>query len=242
MAKYLDIAKELKRQIYAGKYTVDKPLPNQKDLAAKFNTSRVTVQKVLEVLSNEGLIYTRQGSGTYVKKNVMTLSNFDATIDQYVGATAINAQDGHPLTSKILHFELRLPNESEQAKLNIDPADTIYDIVRLRIRENEPLGIEHTKMPVRIIPGISEDVLHKSVYNYIEQDLGKQIGSAYRVIRADVPDHYDLQYLDATEKTPILEVEQIVSLSDGTPFEYSKNRHRYDHGGIVVYHPEMPTL
>ena len=97
-------------------------------------------------------------------------------------------------------------------------------------------------MPVRIIPGISEEILHKSVYNYIEQDLGKQIGSAYRVIRADVPDQYDLQYLEATEKTPILEVEQIVSLSDGTPFEHSKNRHRYDRGGIVVYHPEMPTL
>ncbi|GBG95455.1 hypothetical protein LFYK43_19140 [Ligilactobacillus salitolerans] len=29
--------------------------------------------------------------------------------------------------------------------------------------------------------------------------------------------------------------------TDGTPFEYSRNRHRYDHGGIVVYHPERPT-
>lgn len=242
MAKYMDIAKELKRQIYAGKYPAGEPLPNQKDLAAKFGTSRVTIQKVLDLLSSEGIVYTRQGSGTYVKNNLVTLSKFDATVDQYVGATAINAHGGHPLTSKILRFEFRLPNKSEQEKLNLGPADTIYDIIRLRLQDGEPRGIEHTKMPVSRIPGITEDILHKSIYNYIEHDLGQQIGAAYRIIRADIPDQYDLEYQDATDKTPILEVEQIVSFTDGTPFEYSRNRHRYDRGGIVVYHPEKPTL
>lgn len=241
MAKYMDIAKDLKTQIYAGKYKSGESLPNQKKLAEEFKTSRVTIQKVLDLLSNEGVIFTKQGSGSYVKNNLMTLSKFDATIDQYVGATAINSKETKPLKSNIIRFELRLPSASEQEKLNIKAADAIYDIIRLRILENDPLGIEHTIMPVSRVPGINDEILHKSIYSYIKKSLNQQIGEAYRIIRADIPDKYDLEYLNATEKTPILEVEQIVSFADGTPFEYSRNRHRYDHGGIVVYHPERPT-
>lgn len=59
MAKYVDIAKQLKSKILKGEYTSEVPLPDQISLAVIFKTSRVTIQKALDLLNNEGLIYSK---------------------------------------------------------------------------------------------------------------------------------------------------------------------------------------
>lgn len=240
MAKYVEIGKQLKAQIMKGTYTNDAPLPDQASLAKMFKTSRVTIQKALGLLINEGLIYSKQGSGTYVKQNINLLSKFDATVDQYVGTTEL--MHGHTVTSKVLDYTVRLPDAKEQENLNLAIADAVYDFVRLRIVDDSPWKIEHSIMPVKVVPGLNQGVLLHSIYRYMREELGETIGAAYRIIRAAQPNQYDRRYLDAVSDTPMLEVEQIVSLADGTPFEYSFTRNRYDKGSIVVYHPERPTL
>ncbi|WP_203623831.1 MULTISPECIES: GntR family transcriptional regulator [unclassified Lacticaseibacillus] len=240
MAKYIEIGKQLKAQIMRGEYTSDAPLPDQVSLAKMFKTSRVTIQKALDLLINEGLIYSKQGSGTYVKQNINLLSKFDATVDQYVGTTEL--MRGHTVTSEVIDYDVRLPDAKEQENLNLTIADAVYDFVRLRIVDGTPWKIEHSIMPVKVVPGLNKGVLHHSIYHYMHEELGETIGAAYRIIRAAQPNAYDRRYLDAVSDTPMLEVEQIVSLADGTPFEYSFTRNRYDKGSIVVYHPERPML
>jgi GntR family transcriptional regulator len=240
VAKYVDIAKQLKSKILKGEYTSEVPLPDQISLAVIFKTSRVTIQKALDLLINEGLIYSKQGSGTYVKQNINLLSKFDFTIDQYVGTTEL--MRGHTVTSDVIDYDVRLPQPKEQENLNLAFSDAVYDFYRLRIVDDVPWKMEHSIMPVKVVPGLNQGVLKHSIYRYMRADLGETIGAAYRIIRAAQPNAYDRRYLSATSDTPMLEVEQIVSLADGTPFEYSFTRNRYDEGSIVVYHPERPML
>lgn len=61
MAKYKDIAATIRNRILEGQYSADGPLPEQKKLAQEFETSRMTIQKALEMLTYEGLIYSEQG-------------------------------------------------------------------------------------------------------------------------------------------------------------------------------------
>lgn len=42
-------------------------MPSHRKLADQFEVNRVTIVKSIEVLEAEGFIYTKQGSGTYVK-------------------------------------------------------------------------------------------------------------------------------------------------------------------------------
>ncbi|MFQ7237256.1 MAG: UTRA domain-containing protein, partial [Enterococcus hulanensis] len=119
-------------------------------------------------------------------------------------------------------------------KLRISKNDPIYDIIRLRMLDGEPLALEYTIMPVLLIPGITEEILKKSVYQYIQETLHLDFGQSHRRIKADKPDQYDIEYLDCQSDDPVLEIEQTVYLDNDIPFEYSQTRHRYDKGDITV--------
>ncbi|WP_348541626.1 GntR family transcriptional regulator [Streptomyces sp. MZ04] len=51
-----------------GKYPLGGRLPTQRELASEFDVSRDTIQRVLRELSSEGLIRSKQGSGSRVVK------------------------------------------------------------------------------------------------------------------------------------------------------------------------------
>ena len=56
MSLYQEIAKHLRQKIEDGNYQPGEALPRQTDLASEYNTSRVTIQKALDMLFNDNLI------------------------------------------------------------------------------------------------------------------------------------------------------------------------------------------
>ena len=65
---YLTALESLKKEIISGKYDFNPKLPSEAELATRLNISGSTVRKVLTQLRNEGLIETRNGSGSYVSE------------------------------------------------------------------------------------------------------------------------------------------------------------------------------
>ena len=54
-------------RISNGEYAPDHKLPSEKELSDQFDVSRPIVREALERLRNEGLIYSRQGAGSFVR-------------------------------------------------------------------------------------------------------------------------------------------------------------------------------
>lgn len=63
---YLLIARNLRQSIVKGEYKIEDMLPSENELAARFNTSRVTVRKSLDILESESLIKPWHGKGYFV--------------------------------------------------------------------------------------------------------------------------------------------------------------------------------
>ncbi|KHK90284.1 GntR family transcriptional regulator [Novosphingobium malaysiense] len=82
---YLQIARELKRDIFAGHYPVGSRLPTEMLLAQKYDVSRNTVREALRKLRDEKLIQSRRGSGTRILPPQSSNSNFlhAMTIDDF---------------------------------------------------------------------------------------------------------------------------------------------------------------
>lgn len=233
MAKYKEIAATIRERILDGTYTTETALPEQIKLAKEFKTSRMTIQKALEILTFEDLIHSKQGSGTFIKSNAASLSQLDAGINQYIGTTAL-FKGKSEVRSQVLEKTLRLPIQDERKYLQLDETDAVYDITRLRFLDENPYSIEHSIMPAKILKNLTTEILEKSIYNYLENQLGLKIGSAYRKISADQPNNMDQKFLKCELTEPILQVKQTVFLQNGTPFEYSTTRHRYDQGSIIT--------
>ncbi|WP_318392025.1 GntR family transcriptional regulator [Enterobacter sp.] len=232
-AKYISIAREIKQRIMSQHYSASDPLPDQFALAAEFNTSRMTIQQAMRQLIVEGLVYTRQGQGTFIRKNFLQLSQWDLPGSDYFGATKTWENVGM-VTSDIIRFELRFPGEKEQASLLIDADAPVYDIVRLRKLNGEPVSLEFTLMPVSLVPGLNKSHLQSSVFRYVQETLALKLMGSYRVVRALKPNAEDKQYLSCDDTDPVLEVEQVIYLEDGTPLEYAHCHYRYDHGGVIM--------
>lgn len=222
----------LKDKITSGELQPGEKLSNQHTMAKTFKTSRVTVQKAINLLKAEDLVYTVKGQGTFVSESINGNSMLDSNIDEYFGFTT-NYRNQKVINNKIISFHERHPDEQELKKLEICENEIVYDIIRLRSSYNDPLRLEYTIMPKSVIPGITEEILGKSVYQYIQNELQLEIGDTIRKISAQKPDAYDQKYLNCEKDDPILEVEQQVYLKDGRVFEFSQTRQRYDKGGFL---------
>jgi GntR family transcriptional repressor for pyruvate dehydrogenase complex len=55
-------------RISGGEYAPDEKLPSEKDLSEQFDVSRPIVRDALNRLRKEGLIHSRQGSGSFVRR------------------------------------------------------------------------------------------------------------------------------------------------------------------------------
>lgn len=63
---YRRIKAELKRRIADGAWKPGAALPNRNLLSSEFNTTRVTVDKAIQQLIDEGVLTSQKGSGTFV--------------------------------------------------------------------------------------------------------------------------------------------------------------------------------
>lgn len=225
MVKYKDIAKILRNRIQNHTYPPDSLLPNQTELVKEFNVSRMTIKKAIEILIMEGLVYSQRGFGTKILSNNVWAQK-DYPFLEYDGLT--KQLQGKKIQSKIIEFKVDFPNNFLQKKLHLKKNQPIYQIIRLRKINNEPYVLEHTWMPVHLVPDLTEEVLKSSIYQYLHETLHLSFAGAYRTIRADKSDSFDQKHLNCEETDPILEVEQLVYLKNGQPIEYSKSRNRYD--------------
>ena len=66
MSKYQSLADVLRQEIAAGQYPLESALPTEAELSRRFSVSRQTVRQAVNLLENDGMVYRRQGSGTYV--------------------------------------------------------------------------------------------------------------------------------------------------------------------------------
>jgi DNA-binding LacI/PurR family transcriptional regulator len=64
--KYYQLKQALLKDIAAGKYPADKPLPSENDLIAAYSISNTSVRRALNELVKEEVIYAVQGKGRFV--------------------------------------------------------------------------------------------------------------------------------------------------------------------------------
>lgn len=217
--KYQHIYNDLKGKIISGDYPINSKLEDGHSLCEKYNASLMTVKRSLDMLVSEGYITRRRGDGTFVK---------DWTKGEPMKMYAVEGSSRRhkmPVESEIISFEIIHPNQDIIEKLSINSDDFVYYIVRLRLVNQIKSIIEYTYMPVSIIPGLNNEHLKNSVYDYILKDLNLKIQSSFINISGVRPTELEKKVMDLKSSDYLIEVDQVANLDDGRIFEYSIARH-----------------
>lgn len=231
--KYEKIYHDLAEEIVCGKYQAGDRLPEEVKICEKYGCSRMTAKKAYDMLVREGLVYRKKGMGSFVLSGRPDDDLIEIQERKLSGFSS-SPKKGTP-GSNIIHFKLDFASKFIADRLGIKEKDPIYDILRVRTVDGRPYVLEQTYMAPSVIPGITEDVLKHSVYQYIENTLGLKIGAAQKTTRADKSDALDQEYLNLSPREPVLEIEQTAYLDSGIPFEYSISRHRYDNFKFTLF-------
>lgn len=227
MHKYEIIANDLRKKIVEGEYPINSQLPFEKDIMESYDVSRITAKRAYDILVEEGLIVKIRGKGTFVKNMDDSSVLLFMQSRQFLGFSKNNRNQ--KIESNVTHFEVVLPDDNIQSRLKINANDWVYHFVRTRHMENQAVVIEYTYMPMSLIPGVTRETVSKSIYEYIEDELGLKIDSAHRIITARMPYDEEKELLQLENNVPVVKVEEITYLTNGQPFSYTDNIHSSYH-------------
>ena len=232
MLKYEELARTILDELAQGRYQKGDPLPTTPELCRIYGVSNTTVKRAMDELELMGIVARRRGSGVYIKETSVPMvsgGRQGSSSQQMTGLSSEYQAQNKQVESDVHDFSVVRPDAEVAEKLGMEADEFAYRICRVRKVDGRPLVVEHTSMPLKLIPDLRESTLHASIYGFIEQELGLKIGSAHRVIKAVMPTDDERAWLEIGEREPLLEVRQVAYLADGTPFEYSISRHVSDY-------------
>ncbi len=215
---YRQIADALREKITAGELKPGDALPTESSLQEAFNVSRVTVRQALKLLTEEQIVESIQGSGTYVKEERV---NYD--IYQLTGFYEKLADRNVDTHSEVSIFEVLKADAKLAEKLNLSHDDKVWHVKRVRFIKQKPVNLEETWMPLALFPDLTWEVMENSKYHYVEQIKKLVIDRSEQELVPIMPSEEAIAALSLDPAKPILEKVSRGFLKDGRVFEYSRN-------------------
>ncbi len=230
VARYIDIKNSLKQAILNKEYRVGDKIPSERELAVRYEVTRVTLQKAMHMLEQEGFIERIHGKGMYVTKviedNVYLLNN--GTSDSILGFSR-EFKDNVKVSSRLISLKKLKADDYIAGQLDIDENDDVHFIRRVRLVDNIPVLVEDSYIPCAVVDIIPEYILQNaSLYEFIENKVGRKIKFYNSVIEASLFDDTLSALLESETGLPMLKVSGITKLEDGKTFNYSISYNRAD--------------
>lgn len=215
---YRQMADALREKITAGELKPGDALPTESSLQETFSVSRVTVRQALKLLTEEQIIESIQGSGSYVREERV---NYD--IYQLTGFYEKLADRNVDTHSDVKTFEVIKADVKLAETLNIRPDDKVWHVKRVRFIKQKPVNLEETWMPLAMFADLTWEVMENSKYHYIEQIKKMVIDRSEQELVPIMPSQEAIDALALDPAKPILEKVSRGFLKDGRVFEYSRN-------------------
>jgi len=216
---YQQLQRALRLAIENRTLAPDDALPAERDLAAEFGVSRITVRKALVGLVAEGLLVRRQGSGNFVsarvEKNFAMLTSFSEDM----------RARGRTPRSVWLKRAAGTVTPEEALALRLSPGTPVYRFNRIRYADEAPMAIEYATIVASALPSL--EAVDTSLYEALEV-VGHRPVRALQRLRAVLLTGDQAQLLKAKPGEAGLLVERLGSLPDGRAIEFSQSYYRGD--------------
>ncbi|MGG1675511.1 trehalose operon repressor [Neobacillus sp. NRS-1170] len=222
--KYLTIYNTIVEQIKSGEIPPQTLLPSENELSEQFNTSRETIRKALNLLSQNGYIQKVRGKGSIV----IDLSKFDFPVSGLVSFKELAQKMGRKPKTIVNEFSLIKPETYIRQQLHLSSKDLVWKVVRTREMSGEKIILDKDFLSKKYVPNLTEEICADSIYQYLENDLNMTISFARKEIVVEEPTNEDRTLLDLEGFHNIVVIKNYVYLDDASLFQYTESRHRPD--------------
>ena len=226
---YRQIQQRLLDQIRSGALKPGESIPSAQEIAATLGVSQMTVRQAIKSLCELGVVYSRQGKGTFVSG-----IKLEKDFRQVLSFSEDMKARGTMPRSKVLAFEIQQPSPEVIEALRLRAGEKIIHLKRIRQANSVPMGIETSSLPLRACPDLLEkfDPRH-SLYEVLSERYGINMFVADEVAEAGLADAEVARLLRIAEGSPVFFFTRISYLQDGQPIEHVQSTYRGDRYKIV---------
>lgn len=221
---YIQLKDSLVTDIESGQYGAHQRLPSERELADRFQVSRMTARQALLQLARDGVIYTRVGKGTFVAE-----PKIDQQLRALTGFTQdVRARGGQP-SSRVLETCVSAAAPEIAAVLRLAPGADVIKLARLRLADSLPLAIETAYLPFSLCPTLlHHDFSSVSLYHVLESECKMTLVEAEQTIEAALAEPREIELLELTPPAAVMRIQRLTFTDNGVPVEYVQSTYRGD--------------
>ncbi|QHS23265.1 trehalose operon repressor [Virgibacillus sp. MSP4-1] len=235
--KYLAIYEDLVEKIREHTLPASTLLPSENELAGEYATSRETIRKALDLLSQEGYIQKIHGKGSVV----LDLNKFSFPVSGIVSYKEL--ADRLKLDSKthVKGMNVLEAGSDVHKILKATDESQIWKVDRVREISGEKIILDKDYFLSEFVPLLPREICESSIYDYAERELGLTISFAEKEITVEEPTEEDAELLDLEGYSSIVVIKSLVYLEDTSLFQYTESRHRPDKFRFVDFARRVKT-
>ena len=233
MPIYYQIKETIRDWIISGEYPPGAKMPSENELSERFKVSRLTLRRALAMLTQEGLLTSHQGEGTFVTDNQELISSYSLEFSGFMDDLFYQISKSH---TKSVKREKIKPSRYVLDKLQMagEPQEVVY-IHRVRYLRDKSFAVTDNYIPLPLGGKINADALyHRSMLQMIEQDLKVEFTEAFQTIEASFANQQISEELEIPSGSPVLFVERVMYGKGGKPVEFVRTWYRGDLYKYVV--------
>ncbi|MGE5221978.1 MAG: GntR family transcriptional regulator [Omnitrophica WOR_2 bacterium] len=205
-------------------------LPSENELCDLFKVNRGTVRHALEVLEREGLIYREKGRGTFLHRRRLELD-----LMVLCSTTEDLKARGWEPASQLLSLARITPRPHVQRLLRLAPDQTVWEIYRLRLANQEPISIQFSFIPDDLTPGLDQKDLTASLYFILQNYYRITLENADQTIRTRASTLEEAKLLGIEEGAPVFDIARVTYDQEHQPVEYLESLWRGDRYDLHVH-------
>jgi GntR family transcriptional regulator len=220
---HVQIERWLGGAVAAGKLAPGDRLPPERQLAERLGVSRMTLRHALDSLERRGLLVRHVGrdGGTFVAEPKLELTGLAGLSDQLRGL-------GLAAGARVLSADERNAAPAEAAL-----GRRVYEIVRVRLADGEPIALERMVLAAAAFPDLLAQPLEGSIYELMRARYAEAPARAVERLEPAVADRDAAAALGVAAGSPVMLVEREAYGRSGRLLERSRDVFRGDRTRVV---------
>jgi len=174
---YLQVNEIIREMIEDGELNEGDALMSERDISEFLEVSRMTVNKAIMKLVDEGYVVRERKGTTVAKKRPITRYE---SID---GLTEMTKREGKDISNTLVSFEeIELPKWTKRELQTVD--EWGYKVIRVRYVDGHPLVLETVFLSKEMCPNLTAELVEgSSMFELYTKRYGHSISQAEQIIR-----------------------------------------------------------
>lgn len=221
---YIQIADRFISQIESGDLPPGTQLAPERVLSSELNVNRMTLRRALQVLESQGLLERKHGIGNFI-----SYAKIDRHMETIFRFSSGMARRGFSPGTKLISVKI-IKSDFKLAKdFGAEKSVKVYDIIRVRSINQEPVMIEHYNIPVFRFPKLlTYDLENRSIYEIFETEFEVKITNTRQSLEPIIANTLEAELLNIFRGDPLMLEKRLSYDCEHQPIEYGMDRYRGD--------------